>query len=179
MDGNTHFPDAGELVTTLKEKLNLFSSALVVSINGNKVQKQITKAARIELFAIMHRLCTHVNYYARGNKLMITSSGYTVSGDGTGIIVMEPLEKLALKHGSNSGTIVVKSKKGYGTHVVTAEYALGDSDGPTTLWTLARGYRCTITITGLPPGQWLWVRVTSSGRRSQKIIASLIRIMVV
>jgi hypothetical protein len=179
MKGNLNFPTTIELVEILGVQLKVYTDAMAKATYGTPAQKALRNTARNELFGTMCTLCKFINYTARGNISMLYTSGYTLSGDGKGIIKMEPLKHLKVMSGKIHGSIIVKAKKGYGAFSMLVEYTQGETIDKSSKWSITmNGRSFTVTISNLTPGQWVWVRVTCLGRREQRITSDPVRMVV-
>jgi hypothetical protein len=171
MTGNTNFPASADLLAALNTAQAAYTNALAIANDGSRMQVAEKNACKVNLLDALRNLNDMVNYVAQGDRVILLGSGFDVSKETVTPVVLEPAKNVVIKYGENSGQMDVAVKGVKGHKGLVFEYAVADETGvaATSAWVSQPSGTTSHTITDMPVGQKVLIRVGIAGPRKQLV----------
>jgi hypothetical protein len=179
MTDNADFPDAADLLTDLKARQKAYSDALALSKIGSRADIQDKKDRKAELITSLKATADYVDYMSGGDRAIILGSGFPVTKETRTPAVIEAPTGLTVTYGNLPGVLQVSVKKVRGVRSLVFEYTLAETIDANTAWSTSSCTDSKCSITDLPSGKKVWLRVGAVGPRRQKFYTPPIQKMVV
>ena len=87
LTGNPNFTNLGTLLPDLSAALDDFNKLLPQAQGGSRLQIANKNASREALLSVLRNVAYEVNYLAKGDRSILLSSGFNISGDTKKTIV--------------------------------------------------------------------------------------------
>lgn len=139
---------------------------------GNYIDISARRNLRKELSQLLKELANYVMFKAKGDKLILESSGFELVKKPQRIYI-ESDRMVTLKPGISSGEMIscIKAVKGVRNYT----HEILDQE-PTNLshWQSYSSSTCKFIFKELTPGKKYWIRVIATGSRGQKVVSHIV-----
>ena len=172
MTGNPHFPTPVPPLADLQAAVTAYSVALVNATDRGRLFVAEKNAARKALETLLAELGMYVMYVAKGDDVVLTSSGFDLVKPREHSSITNP-GPVILTNGESSGELTSRvdgqaGAKGY-SHEYTPYPVTEQSQ-----WASTRSSRCKATFTNLQPGRNYAVRVGVWGSNEQMAYSKVV-----
>jgi hypothetical protein len=167
MTGNENFPDAGSMLDELKDLSNRYFDALSGASLRDMEKVAIKNQLRGHLIRALKQLGLHVTLVAKGNQLLLLSSGFPLTKPKGETVLSDPQE-FKVSPGRNYGEVILKVKRVPGARSYLYRYT-PDPITEASVWKSIIGTRCKKTIKDLPLGQKIWFQMAAIGPNDQVV----------
>ncbi len=177
MTGNKNFPTPTPTLEILGTAITRFSNALALSKDGDRMKIGERKVQREALLTVMLQLMDYVTFEGKGDRLILMSSGYTVSAATKTAKTMGKIKGFKVVQGENSGELIASLDKVTGANSYVFSYGLTPIINDT--WKIipnGKNNRCDIT--GLERGKEYSVQVAVTGPKGKTIYSQVINVIV-
>lgn len=174
MTGNSNFPTPAPTLLAMEAALTAFTEAAMAAKAGDKVAIIDRDQKREVLINLLHELSLYVMYIAKGDKLILTSSGFDVSKE------REPAPPITKPTGLevstdklNAGQALVKFNRVPRSRSYLYEYTL-DPQLSESSWASLSETRSKKVISGLESNKRYYFRITAIGTGNQQMNSDVI-----
>lgn len=165
MTGNPDFKDPVPTLADLQTVVTAYSNALVKAANLGRSNVAEKNKLRRQLELLLSQLGMYVMYIAKGDAVILTGSGFTLTKTPEPLYITNP-GNVSLNNGITSGELVasVKAVKGARSylHQITPEPLTAEST-----WESNAVSTSSFTFKNLQPGKKYWIRVAAVGSGRQ------------
>ena len=105
MTGNKNFTKPAPTLAVLNAATNKFSNAMALAKDGDRMKIGERKTQRDALLVVMLQLVDYVTFTAKGDRLILMSSGFTVSAETKTARTMGKMKGFNVVQGENSGEL--------------------------------------------------------------------------
>lgn len=171
MENNPNFSDPPPALAAAKKLLPEVLSA-VGNAKGRDVEAvQLKNDLKDELVALLTELADYVTLKCKGDRLMLLSSGFPISG-ATSTQVEQVIEKLDVDLGA-PGQVTTTVKRLRGARAYMHQYT---TETPTaeTVWHNEAGKHPSHTFSGLKSMEKYWFRVVAVAADGENIISPIV-----
>ncbi len=165
MTGNPHFPTPVPPLANLQAAVDAYSEALVNATDRGRLFVAEKNAARQALETLLAELGMYVMYVAKGDDVVLTSSGFDLAKPRENTTITNP-GPVILTNGISSGELISRVDGQAGAKGYSHEYTLFPVTAQS-VWTSTRSSRSKATFTNLQPGTQYAVRVGVWGSNEQ------------
>jgi hypothetical protein len=160
MENNTGFPNPPAVLADIKKLLPEYQEAVANAIGRETVKVSIKKDKKAQLVALLTELASYVTLTCNGDRTMLLSSGFAVSGEK----VEQPMpviQKLEVELGP-PGIVTTRVKRVAGARAYMHQYT---TEAPTseTVWISEGNTQAYHTFGGMKSGVKYWFRVVALG----------------
>lgn len=171
MEGNANFPDPPPVLAATKKLLPEVLTAVNTAKGRDVEAVQLKNNLKAELVGLLAELADYVTLKCKGDRLMLLSSGFPISG-ASSTQVDQVIQELEVDLGApGQATTTVKRLRGaraylhqYTTELPTAE----------TVWHIEAGKRPSHTFGGLKSMEKYWFRVVAVAADGENIISPVV-----
>jgi hypothetical protein len=167
MTGNENFPDAVPLVNELTDLSRRYLDAMSAASLRDMEKVAIKNQLRGHLIRALKQLGLYVTLVAKGNNLLLLSSGFPLTKPKGETVLSEPQE-FKVSAGRYYGEVILKVKRVPGAKSYLYQYT-PDPLTEASVWKSVIGTRCKITIKDLPLGQKIWFQMAAIGPNEQVV----------
>jgi hypothetical protein len=166
MEANPYFPNPPAELAEIKKLLPGYQIAVANAKGRDKVMVSVKKDMKAQLVALLTKLAAYVLETCKGDKTMLLSSGFPISGE-KGEQPMAVIEKLDVVLGP-PGIITTRVKRIKGARAYMHQYT---TESPTseTVWISEGSLQAYHTISGLKSAVKYWIRVVALGGAGQTV----------
>jgi hypothetical protein len=166
MENNPYFPDPPAELAAVKKLLPGYQTAVANAKGRDKVMVSFKKDKKAEMVALLTKLAAYVTLTCKGDRTMLLSSGFPISGD-QGEQPMPVIQKLDVKLGP-PGMITTRVKRVAGARAYMHQYT---TEPPTseTVWISEGSLQASYTFSGLKSAVKYWIRVVALGGAGQTV----------
>jgi hypothetical protein len=171
MESNPNFPDAPPALAATKKLLPEVLTA-VNNAQGRDVEAvQLKNNLKVELVGLLTELAAYVTLKCKGDRLMLLSSGFPISG-ATSTQVEQVIQELEVEIGA-PGVATTKVNRLRGARAYMHQYT---TEMPTaeTVWHFEAGKRPSHTFSGLKSMEKYWFRVVAVAADGENIISPVV-----
>jgi hypothetical protein len=172
MENNPYFPTLPPEYSELKEAVPEYDSSLANAKGRDKFKVSLKDDQKANVLRLLVALADYVTIAAKGDKSMLLSSGFDV----TGIIVNETpelaIEKLVVELGEH-GEATTRITKATAAVAFVHEYAT-EMPGPSTAWVSEGTSQSDYTFKGLSSDKRYWFRVVAIGKNGTRIYSAVV-----
>jgi hypothetical protein len=155
MKGNVNFPNPTPAQAAIETACQDFSSALNLAGRNDRTLSSAKNDKKAALIGLLSELDKYVTTIANGNKTILLSSGFDITGIKGNPPGLQPIDALVVEVGE-TGQATTRIKKVTGARAYVHEYT-PDPITPNSIWT-------SETVT----------RVTAVGLNKQRVISPLV-----
>ena len=163
MTENVNFPSPSPTLEAIATADAAFDSAIKKADGGLKIDTMNRNKCRTELTTLLSDLADYVQFIAKGDEIMIESSGFNLNQTKKEPIGELPnASNLKVKAGPNSGSMIVSCKAISGAMFYVFEY----TDAPATAessWKEVTSTKHQVQIDGLTSGHQYVFRAAGGG----------------
>jgi hypothetical protein len=166
MDNNPNFPDPPPALAELRKLLPEYGIAVANAKGRDTMMVSIKKDLKVKMVALLTELDAYVTAKCNGNRTMLISSGFYISGE-KGEVVAPTIGKLDVVLGP-PGIITTRIKRVTGTRAYVHQYA---TEPPTsdTSWKSEVSLQAQYTFSGLTSGKTYWLRIAVVSSTGQMV----------
>jgi hypothetical protein len=163
--GNAYFVTLATLLVLVKAALEKYTAALAAAATNDRIAVALKNESRAELEALLKQMGLAVMAEAKGNEVMLVSSGYTLAKQREPRHITNP-GNVILSMGLSTGQMIATVKAIYGakSYVYQITNSLPTEE---TAWTSVTASSSKYVFENLVPGNQYWVRVAVVGGRKQ------------
>ena len=177
MTGNKNFPKPVPTVAVLNAAIGKFSNAMALAKDGDRMKIGERKTLREALLAVMLQLMDYVTFTAKSDRLILMSSGFTVSAEAKTARALGKMKGFKVVQGENSGELAASVDKVKSADSYLFYYGLTPIVNDS--WKLIpTGKINYCDITGLERGKEYSVRVAVVGPKGKTIYSDVKNIIV-
>ncbi len=178
LTGNSNFTKVNDPLAALTNVYARYARALDAARHGSSAQVAAKNVLKSALIVALRNLCSAVNYEQKGNREALLTSGFAVSKDASTPVVLAPIKKMTVNYGDNPGQLEIVVKKGEGTRSMVYQFTTDAEITAATRWNTLYSTESKCTLSELPIGHYVTIRVLSIGTRRQSIISAPVKKLV-
>ena len=178
LTGNKNFTNVDALLGEVKAVYGRYAKALDAARHGNSAQVAAKNNEKAALIAALKNLCSAVNFEQKGNREALLTSGFAVSKEAITPVVLAPIKKLKVNYGNNPGELEIVVTKGEGTRSMVYQFTTDAEINAATRWNTLSSTESKCTLSELPVGHYVTIRVVSVGTRKQFIYSAPVKKLV-
>ena len=166
MDSNPNFPDPPPALAELKKLLPEYPVAVANAKGRDTLMVSTKKDMKAKIVALLTELDAYVTAKCNGNRTMLLSSGFYISGE-KGEVAEPTIGKLDVELGP-PGIITTRIKRVANTRAYFHQYA---TEPPTsaTSWKSETTLQPSCKFSGLQSGKTYWLRVAILSSTGQMV----------
>jgi hypothetical protein len=172
MKGNANFPNPTPAQATLETACQDFQSALTLAGRNDRTLSSAKNDKKAALVGLLSELAEYVTTVANGNKTILLSSGFDITGVKSNSPGLQPIDALAVEVGP-TGEAITSVKKVTGARAYVHEYT-PDPITPNSIWTSETTTDREHTFSNLQSVVKYWFRVTAVGLNKQKVVSPIV-----
>lgn len=175
MTGNENFPAPFPKLVDMQTLLDAYSATLTDRASQNQNTAAIKNQKREELIANLKFLASYVSTAAKGDRVIVLSSGFTPKKQRKAAGELPPPQNPRTKYGVQSGSINVTCNRV--TNAYSYEAQSKSEDGE---WVLApSSTRANVLIAGLTAGKKYDFQIRAVGAAGASAWSTVIGVMVI
>lgn len=167
LKGNARFPDAEAKRIKLEEKCNDFRRSISIAGRKDITLSSAKNDIKAELIAILDDLADYVNGICNGDKTMLLSSGFDITGIKDLSQILPPIEKLVVVS-EQPGQATTRIKLVSGARSYVHQYT-ADPLSPDSVWVSETTTDREHTFSNLKSVARYWFRVIAVGKGKQAV----------
>jgi hypothetical protein len=172
MKGNANFPNPTPAQTVIETACQDFQSALNLAGRNDRTLSSAKNDKKAALIGLLVQLAEYVTSVANGNKTILLSNGFDVTGVKGNPPGLQPIDALVVEVGQ-TGEAITRVKKVTGARAYVHEYT-PDPITPNSVWTSETITDREHTFNNLQSVVKYWFRVTAVGLNKQKVTSPLV-----
>jgi hypothetical protein len=172
IENNPYFPTLPAEYGELKEALPGYNNALADAKGRDRVKVSMKDDQKANVLRLLTVLADYVTGTSKGDKTMLLSSGFDVTGN---IVTEAPelsIEKLEVE-AREPGIAITRITKATAAIAFVHEYAT-ESPGANTTWTSEGTSETNYTFRGLSSDKRYWFRVVTIGKNGQRVYSAVV-----
>lgn len=170
--GNEKFPEAETTRTKLEKKCNDFRSSISTAGRKDRTLTSAKNDIKAEVISIMDDLADYVTTTCNGDKTMLLSSGFDITGDKDLSQALQPIEKLVVVS-DQSGQATTRVKRVAGARSYVHQYT-PDPLSTDSVWVSETSTEREHTFSHLKSVSRYWFRVIAIGKGNQTVHSPLV-----
>lgn len=178
LTGNSNFTKVDDPLAAVTNVYGRYARALDAARHGSSAQVAAKNNLKVALIDALRKLCSAVNYEQKGNREALLTSGFAVSKDASTPVVLAPIKKMMVNYGDNPGELEIVVKKGEGTRSMVYQFTTDAEITAATRWNTLVSTESKCTLSELPVGHYVTIRVMSVGARKQSIYSAAVKKLV-
>jgi hypothetical protein len=167
LKGNAKFPEAEARRTKLEEKCNNFRGAISTAGRKDRTLSSAKNDIKTELVSILDELADYVTTTCNGDKTMLLSSGFDITGDKDLTQALPPIEKLVVVS-DQPGQATTRVNRVAGARSYVHQYTT-DPLSPDNVWISETTTEREHTFSNLRSVARYWFRVLAVGKGKQVV----------
>jgi hypothetical protein len=167
LKGNAKFPDAEARRTKLEAKCNDFRAAISTAGRKDRTLSSAKNDIKAELVSILDELADYVTITSNGEKTMLLSSGFDITGDKDLTQALPPIEKLDVVS-DQPGQATTRVNRVAGARSYVHQYTT-DPLSPDNVWVSETTTERDHTFSNLRSVARYWFRVIAVGKGKQVV----------
>lgn len=171
MANNPFFPDPPAALETTSQLLPEFISLIGQSMNRDKEVIERKKKQKLVITSLLTEVANYVTLTCKGNRLMLLSSGFTISGKYNN--KEEPVIKLLKVELGTPGVATTLVKRLRGARVYIHQYT-DEEPSSKTVWAHVPSKDAKYTFRGLQSVKKYWFRVGAMTRDGQLVYSPVV-----
>ena len=172
MNGNANFPGPTPTQAAVETAWQDFQSALNLAGRNDRTLSSAKNDKKAALIGLLSNLAEYVTTVANGDKTILLSSGFDITGVKTNPPGLQPIDALAVEVGP-TGQAITSVKKVTGARAYVHEYT-PDPITPNSIWTSETVTDQAFTFSNLQSVVKYWFRVTAVGLHKQKVVSPIV-----
>jgi hypothetical protein len=172
MKGNANFPNPTPAQAAIETACQDFQSALNLAGRNDRTLSSAKNDKKAALIGLLDDLAKYVTSVANGDKTILLSSGFDITGIKGNQQGLQPIDTLVVEVGP-TGEAITRVKKVTGARAYVHEYT-PDPITPNSVWTSETITDRENTFTNLQSVVKYWFRVTAVGLNKQKVTSPLV-----
>jgi hypothetical protein len=174
MTDNANFPTPSPTLLEMNGTLSAFTAAATAANTGDKVSILDRDQKKETLVDLLHELSLYVMFIAKGDKVILASSGFNLSKDREPAPpITKPSNLVISTDGLNAGEAMVKFKRVKQSRSYLYEYT-SDVQLSESAWSSLNDTRSKLLIGGLESSKRYWFRITALGTGNQAITSDVV-----
>jgi hypothetical protein len=167
LKGNAKFPDVEAKRTKLEKTNNDFRGAISIAGRKDRTLSSAKNDIRAELIRVLDDLADYVTTISNGDKTMLLSSGFDITGQKDLTQVLAPIEKLVVVS-EMPGQATTRVKRVAGARSYVHQYTT-DPLSPDSVWVSETTTDREHTFSNLKSVTRYWFRVIAIGNGKQAV----------
>jgi hypothetical protein len=167
LKGNEKFPEAETSRLKLENKCNDFRKSISIAGRKDRTLSSVKNDLKAELVSLMDELADYVTTTSNGDKTMLLSSGFDITGDKDLSQALPPIEKLEVQ-ADIPGQATTRVKRIAGARSYVHQYT-PDPLTPNSVWVSETVTDRVHTFTNLESVKKYLFRVIAIGRNRQTV----------
>jgi hypothetical protein len=165
LENNAYFPALASL-PQLEAAIDTYHDRLKAAGNGGRAETAEKNKAKAAVIEILRQLSLQVGMIANGNRTMLLTSGFDLTGMINGQAKVDAPDTLQVSNGVNPGEMIVKVKKDKSVRGYNHQYST-DPLLESNTWTTEPSTRSRHVFKGLQQGKKYWFRSIAIGTNGQ------------
>ncbi len=162
LKGNEKFPEAETTRLTLENKCNEFRKSISIASRNDRMLSSAKNDLKAEIVGLIDNLADYVTITSNGDKTMLLSSGFDITGDKDVLQALPPIEKLVVMC-DQPGQATTRVKRVAGARSYVHQYT-ADPLSPDSVWAGETTTEPEHTFSNLKSVVRYWFRVIAVGR---------------
>ena len=172
LKGNAKFPEAEPKRTKLEEKCNELRRSISTAGRKDRTLSSAKNDIKGEVVSILDELADYVTTTSNGDKTMLLSSGFDITGDKDLSQALQPIEKLVVVS-DQPGQATIRVKRVAGARSYVHQYT-PDPLSPDSVWVSETSTGREHTFSHLKSVSRYWFRVIAIGKGNQTVHSPLV-----
>jgi hypothetical protein len=164
---NARFPEANATRTKLEKSCNDFRGSISIAGRNDRTLSSAKNDIKAELIGLLDELADYVTTTSNGDKTMLLSSGFDITGEKDLSQVLPPIEQLVVVS-ELTGQATTRVKKVTGARSYVHQYTT-DPLSPDSVWVSETSTEREHTFTNLKSVAKYWFRVIAIGKGKQAV----------
>ena len=178
MTDNPHFPTPVPTLQAIEDALTAFTAAAMAAKTGDKVAILDRDQKKETVANLLHEETLYVMYVAKGDKVVLASSGFDLSKDPEPAPpIGKPTGLVVSTDGLNTGKAFLQVKRVKGAKAYLYEYNASEELAESG-WSAVNNTRSKALVSGLESGKRYWFRVTAMGSGNQAMTSDVVSRMI-
>jgi hypothetical protein len=170
LKGNEKFPEAETARLKLENKCNDFRKSISMAGRKDRTLSSAKNDLKAELTGILDDLADYVTTTSNGDKTMLLSSGFDITGDKDLSQALPPIEKLVVVS-DQPGQATTRVKRVAGARSYVHQYT-ADPLSPDSVWVSETTAEREHTFSSLKSVVRYWFRVIAVGKGKQSVYST-------
>jgi hypothetical protein len=167
LKGNEKFPEAETTRLNLENKCNDFRKSISIAGRKDRTLSSAKNDLKAELVSLLDGLADYVTTTSNGDKTMLLSSGFDITGDKDLSQALAPIEKLVVVS-DQPGQATTRVKRVAGARSYVHQYT-ADPLSPDSVWVSETTTEREHTFSSLKSVVRYWFRVMAIGKGKQSV----------
>jgi hypothetical protein len=167
LEDNAKFPEANATRTKLEKTCNDFRGAISIAGRNDRTLSSAKNDIKAELIGLLDDLADYVTTISNGDKTMLLSSGFDITGEKDLSQVLSPIEKLVVVS-ELPGQATTRIKRVAAARSYVHQYTT-DPLSPDSVWVSETSTDREHTFTNLQSVARYWFRVIAIGKGKQAV----------
>lgn len=172
MEANPYFPTLPAEHGELKKVLPEYDTSLADAKGRDKIKVSIKDDHKANALRLLTALADYVTVTAKGDKTILLSSGFDVTGNIASVPQELTIEKLVVELGED-GEATTRITKATAAIAFVHEYAM-EAPNANTAWTSEGTSQDYYTFKGLSSDKRYWFRVVAIGKNGQRAYSAVV-----
>jgi hypothetical protein len=172
MENNPAYPDPPPALAELRKLHPEFQVALANAKGRDITMVSIKNDQKVIGLNLLQEVANYVTAKSKGDRTLILTSGFYVSGETTNRNLPPVIEKLEVELGP-SGEATTRTKEVTGVKAYIHQYTT-ELPGLNTVWIQEGSSQGTYTFQGLSSDKRYWFRVVAIGFRKQRAYSPVV-----
>jgi hypothetical protein len=164
---NQKFPEANPTRTKLEKACNDFRSAISIAGRNDRTLSSAKNDIKAEMIGLLDDLADYVTTTSNGDKTMLLSSGFDITGEKDPSQVLPPIEQLVVVS-ELPGQATSRIKRVTGARSYVHQYT-ADPLSPDSVWISETSTEREHTFANLRSVTRYWFRVIAIGKGKQAV----------
>ena len=172
LKGNEKFPEAETSRLKLENKCNEFRKSISIAGSKDRTLSSVKNDLKEEIVSLIDDLADYVTITSNGDKTMLLSSGFDITGDKDVLQALRPIEKLVVVC-DQPGQATTRVKRVAGARSYVHQYT-ADPLTPDSIWMSETTTEPDHTFSSLKSVARYWFRVIAIGKGKQPVYSALV-----
>ena len=172
MENNPYFPTLPAEHGELKKVLPEYDTSLADAKGRDKIKVSIKDDHKANALRLLIALADYVTATAKGDKTILLSSGFDVTGNIATVPQELAIEKMVVDLGEH-GEATTRITKATAAIAFVHEYAM-EAPNANTAWTSEGTSQNSYTFKGLSSDKRYWFRVVAIGKNGQRVYSAVV-----
>jgi hypothetical protein len=173
MTGNANFPTPAPTLAELTTAIDEYSAAQSAAKTGDRVDIAIKKQKRESLTTLLHQLGDYVLFASKRDRVIMASSGFSVSREAQPLPPLAKPENLQVLSGANTGELLISIARVPGARAYQYQYT-PDPLTQESVWETQLNTTIKNTFANLLSGTRYWCRVGAIGTEGQLVFSDAV-----
>jgi hypothetical protein len=170
LKGNEKFPEAETTRLKLENKCDDFRRSISIAGTKDRTLSSAKNDLKVEIISMMDELADYVTTVSNGDKTMLLSSGFDITGDKDLLQALPPIEKLVVVS-DQPGQATTRVRRIGGARSYVHQYT-ADPLSTDSVWVSETTTEPEHTFNNLKPVVRYWFRVIAIGKGKQSVYSA-------